>query len=185
MYSSDVRRAALARLDSGESVSEVSRATGLSRSTLTGWVAQNPDIATRADCPRCTTAHLDHKAYPAVLGYYLGDVSSHVVVVVAPGTRVVQAYWTHWPCLFPQRGSGRKPQRVLGMQEWQWELVERHPAAFLRGLFHSDGSRSNNWATRQVAGSQKRYDYPRWEFSNRSEEILEWCAAALDLAQIG
>lgn len=107
-----------------------------------------------------------------------------VFTVKAPGTIVVQAYWKHWECLFPQHGPGRKHERVLGMQPWQWQLIEAQPAAFLRGLFHSDGSRSNNWATRQVAGVTKRYDYPRWEFSNRSEEILGWCGEALDLVEI-
>ncbi len=29
--------------------------------------------------------------------------------VPAPGCVVVQAYWNHWPCLFPQHGPGRKP----------------------------------------------------------------------------
>ena len=45
----------------------------------------------------------------------------------------------------------------------------------LRGLFHSDGSRTNNWATRNVAGERKRYDYPRWEFVNRSDDIFDIC----------
>ena len=34
-----------------------------------------------------------------------------------------------------------------------------HPGPFLRGLFHSDGCRVNNWTTRVVAGEMKRYDY--------------------------
>jgi len=70
------------------------------------------------------------------------------------------------------------------MQDWQWDVVERHPADFLRGLFHSDGARVHNWATRGVAGERKRYDYPRWQFVNTSAEILGWCGQALDLAGI-
>ncbi|MFZ2503969.1 MAG: hypothetical protein WAW88_14995 [Nocardioides sp.] len=75
------------------------------------------------------------------------------------------------------------------MAPWQWEIVEEFPAAFLRGLFHSDGSRSNNHVTRRrtdAAGAtvSVRYDYPRWEFSNRSAEILGWCGDALDLAEV-
>jgi hypothetical protein len=35
-----------------------------------------------------------------------------------------------------------------------------------------------------VAGVPKRYEYPRWEFVNRSEDILGLCAAALDQAGI-
>lgn len=101
-----------------------------------------------------------------------------------PGCIVVTVGWNHWPCLFPQHGPGRKHERTLGMAHWQWDLVEKHPADFLRGLFHSDGSRSRNWASREVRGEVKRYEYPRWEFSNRSEEILTWCGQALDLAGV-
>jgi hypothetical protein len=70
------------------------------------------------------------------------------------------------------------------MQVWQWEVVAQHPAEFLRGLFHSDGARVRNWATRVVAGERKRYDYPRWQFVNMSAEILAWCGEALDLVAV-
>jgi hypothetical protein len=62
-------------------------------------------------------------------------------------------------CLFPQHGPGRKHERVLEMADWQRAIVERHPADFLRGLFHSDGCRVNNWATREVRGEKKRRSY--------------------------
>jgi len=70
------------------------------------------------------------------------------------------------------------------MEPWQWRAVENHPADFLRGLFHSDGSLVKNWATRVVAGEKKRYEYPRWQFVNASEEILGWCGDALDLVSV-
>ena len=101
-----------------------------------------------------------------------------------PGCVITTVGWKHWPCLFPQHGPGRKHERALGMAAWQWEVVERHPAAFLRGLFHSDGCRANNWTTRVVAGERKRYDYPRWQFTNNSAEIRGWCADALTLVGI-
>jgi hypothetical protein len=104
--------------------------------------------------------------------------------VPAPGVVVVQSGWKHWPCLFPQHGPGRKHERRLGMAAWQWTLVERHPGDFLRGLFHSDGCRANNWTQRLVAGQLKRYDYPRWQFTNCSAEIRGWCCDALDLLDI-
>jgi hypothetical protein len=95
---------------------------------------------------------------------------SRVFHVAAPGAVVVQSHWKHWPCLFPQHGPGRKHERPIVLEPWQREIVEAHPDDFLRGLFHSDGSRTANWATRTVAGVRKRYDYPRWEFVNHSEE---------------
>lgn len=88
--------------------------------------------------------------------------------------------WKHWPCLFPQHGPGRKHERLIALEPWQQRIVEDHPADLLRGLFHSDGSRTNNWATRMVAGERKRYDYPRWEFVNRSDDIIDICTQALD-----
>lgn len=93
-------------------------------------------------------------------------------------------HWKHWPCLFPQHGPGRKHERAIVLQEWQTEVVEAFPADFLHGLFHSDGCRVNNWATRVVGGKKKRYDYPRWQFVNASEDILGLCTWALDLAEV-
>jgi hypothetical protein len=58
--------------------------------------------------------------------------------------------------------------------------VARHPGRFLRGLFHSDGCRISNWTRRRVAGEWKRYEYPRYVFTNKSQDILGLCAAALD-----
>lgn len=101
-----------------------------------------------------------------------------------PGCVVTTVSWKHWPCLFPQHGPGRKHERPIVLEPWQEALVGRHPADFLRGLFHSDGARVNNWATRVVAGERKRYDYARWMFVNSSDDIIDLCTAALDLVGI-
>lgn len=102
----------------------------------------------------------------------------------APGCVITTVSWKHWPCLFPQHGPGRKHERVLGMQPWQWTIVEAHPADFLRGLFHSDGSLSQNTVHKDPLGGRKAYLYPRWQFSNASEEILGWCGGTLDLVGV-
>jgi hypothetical protein len=104
--------------------------------------------------------------------------------VAAPSVVVVQSYWKHWPCLFPQHGPGRKHERRLELADWQRTIIEDHPADFLRGLFHSDGCRVANWATRDVAGEKKRYEYLRWQFTNESADIMRWCGEALDLVGI-
>jgi hypothetical protein len=127
--------------------------------------------------------------YPSIIddvSHCVAAVRPHgrVYHVVAPGCVVVQAGWQHWPCLFPQHGVGRKHERSIALEDWQRDLVRAHPTAFLRGLFHSDGSRSRNWTHRLVAGEMKRYDYPRWQFTNVSTDIRELCCWALDLVDI-
>ncbi len=215
MYEEPARDAALALLES-ETISEVSRQTGISRSTLRSWLTAPRHVS---GCPRCGQTDLAASAYSALLGFYLGDgcVSHHarhwtlriscdgaypgVILdvegvmrsvrpdgrtsrVQAPGVIVVHATWKHWPCLFPQHGPGRKHERPIVLEDWQRRIVEAHPGPFLRGLFHSDGSRVRNWATRTVRGETRRYDYPRWQFTNVSADIQGLCCWALDLVEI-
>ncbi|HZJ04185.1 MAG TPA: transcriptional regulator [Nocardioidaceae bacterium] len=103
---------------------------------------------------------------------------------IMPGCLNTTVSWKHWPCLFPQHGPGRKHERKLTLEPWQREIIQLHPADFLRGLFHSDGCRFNNWATRTVAGEKKRYEYGRWMFTNNSMDIQDWCKESLDLLEI-
>lgn len=81
-------------------------------------------------------------------------------------------------------GPGRKHERSIVLEDWQRDIVATHPGPFLRGLFHSDGCRAKNWTQKIVAGETKRYDYPRWQFTNRSQDIRELCRWALDLAEV-
>lgn len=96
------------------------------------------------------------------------------------GCVAVQSTGTHWPCLFPQHGPGKKHQRRIVLADWQRQIVQEHPGDFLRGLFHSDGTRFANRVT--VRG--KEYVYPRYMFSNRSADIMGLCQWALDLLGI-
>lgn len=127
--------------------------------------------------------------YPAIM-----DDVEQLIERVRPRARVcrvakagctdVQSNWKHWPCLFPQHGPGRKHERPIVLEDWQRSIVELHPGPFLRGLFHSDGCRAANWTAKDVAGERKRYDYPRWMFTNNSDEIRHLCTWALDLVGI-
>jgi hypothetical protein len=100
------------------------------------------------------------------------------------GAVVTTVSWKHWPCLIPQHGPGRKHDRPIVLEDWQRAIVEVPPGPFLRGLFHSDGCRAGNWTRKLVAGEMKRYDHPRWQFTNSSADIRELCCWALDLAVI-
>jgi hypothetical protein len=100
--------------------------------------------------------------------------------VQAVGYTSVVSYWKHWPCLFPQHGSGPKHLRPIELAEWQREIVAQYPDLFLRGLFNSDGCRVANWAVRTVGGVRKRYDHPRYMISNESWWL--WRVAAESVA---
>jgi hypothetical protein len=93
-----------------------------------------------------------------------------------PGCISVRSHWLHWPCLIPQHGSGKKHDRTIKLAGWQQEIVAAHSGRFVRGLFHSDGSRFNN----RVERNGKTYAYPRYMFVNESGDIMRLCQKALD-----
>ncbi|AEW93507.1 MULTISPECIES: hypothetical protein [Streptomycetaceae] len=96
------------------------------------------------------------------------------------GCRNVKVYSTHLWCLFPQHGPGRKHEREITLERWQQDIVDSHPWEFIRGLVHSDGCRVTNWTVRDVGGERRRYEYPRYLFTNKSTDILRLYADTLD-----
>ncbi len=62
------------------------------------------------------------------------------------------------------------------LSAWQCSIVNRFPAPLLRGLVHADGFRVLN----KVNGRE----YPRYEFSNASSDILSLFARACDLLDV-
>jgi hypothetical protein len=92
---------------------------------------------------------------------------ARIGVVPAVGCVAISGYWNHWPCVFPQHGPGMKHQRQIRLMSWQIQIVDRYPKQLIRGLIHSDGCRVMN----RVRGG--RYAYPRYFFSNTSEDILQ------------
>jgi hypothetical protein len=114
--------------------------------------------------------------YPAIIDECAAAMSAvlpnKVGRVAAPGCAQVNSYSTHWPCLFPQHAAGLKHRRPIVLEPWQHRIaVEGHPKLLLRGLIKSDGWRGTN-----RIGS--RYAYPRYMFSNRSEDIRDLFAEA-------
>lgn len=89
---------------------------------------------------------------------------------------VVTSWGRCWLCRFPQHGPGRKHQRAIRLTSWQQRLADRHAEALIRGLIHSDGWRGTN----RVVVKGKAYAYPRYQFSNRSDDIRGIFTAACD-----
>lgn len=98
-----------------------------------------------------------------------------------PGHVEISAFWKHWPCLFPQHGAGRKHERRIILEPWQQSIVTDHPEQLIRGLIQSDGCRFINPITHtRPGGDLKRYEYPRYVFTNHSGDIQRIFTDALD-----
>jgi hypothetical protein len=122
-------------------------------------------------------------AYPAIM-----DETAEAIRSVVPGGTVgrvprigcteVANYWRHWPCVLPHGEGGVKHERLIMLEPWQSAIaLHREPQRFLRGLIHSDGWRGIN-RVRGANGS--RYEYPRYQFSNRSVDIRRLFCEACD-----
>jgi hypothetical protein len=69
-----------------------------------------------------------------------------------------------------------KHLRHIELADWQQSIVSEHAKGFVRGLLHSDGCRFMNPVTTHTV----RYEYPRYMFSNASEDTLSLFAHACD-----
>ncbi|WP_037668706.1 helix-turn-helix domain-containing protein [Streptomyces griseus] len=92
----------------------------------------------------------------------------------------VKSFTKHWTCVFPQHGPGKKHERRIALEPWQQVITDADPWEFIRGLIHSDGCRLTNWTTRMVRGERKRYEYPRYFFTNVSDDIRSLYTDTLD-----
>jgi hypothetical protein len=118
-------------------------------------------------------------AYPALIdeswaAIVLTSLNGTVSRVTPRAQRCVrlQSAWKGWTAAFPQHGPGRKHTRRIELESWQQAIVDEHPREFLRGLLHSDGCRTvNRFKTKLPSGRVAEYAYPRWFFSNRSDDI--------------
>jgi hypothetical protein len=77
----------------------------------------------------------------------------------------LSAYFSHWSCLFPQHGAGKKHDRRIVLEPWQQRIVRAAPWAFLRGCIRSDGCVFIN--------RTGKYAYESYDFFNKSRDILE------------
>lgn len=132
----------------------------------------------------------DERAYSYLLGLYLGDgcISTHPR---GTGHYLRIACADAWPGLIelcrdaiktvqPAAGVNLKHERPIVLAPWQQAIVDAHPWEFVRGLVHFDGCRITDWTTRIVAGERRRYEYPRYFFSNKSDDIRKLFTDTLD-----
>jgi hypothetical protein len=119
---------------------------------------------------------------------YPGLITEAGQAMLACGARVVghqhrdgrddvRSSWMHWPCLLPQHGAGKKHERAIRLTDWQQQVVGAWPGRLLRGLFHSDGCRTDN----RIVRGGRTYSYPRYLFVNESADIMGICQEALDV----
>lgn len=111
---------------------------------------------------------------------------AHVYVIPRVGCVEIAATWSHWPHLFPQHGAGMKYKRRILLQPWQSQMVDAAPQFFVQGLIQSDGSRFMNVVSNRRSSPPRRYAYPRYYFTNASDDIRKLFTDACDrLACIG
>jgi Homeodomain-like domain-containing protein len=121
-------------------------------------------------------------AYPAIIEECCAAIARvrgrrpHVHEHAEKRMASILSYWHPWPCLLPQHGPGRKHSRRIALVDWQKEIVAAQTGAFLRGLIHSDGWRGLN----RVRVKGRDYAYPRYQFSNRSDDIRRLFTDACD-----
>jgi hypothetical protein len=106
--------------------------------------------------------------------------ASSVFSVSRLGCTDIKSTSKHRVCLFPQHGPGRKHERTIELEPWPQEIVNNHPGDFARGLFHSGGYRGINRVRRPLQGGDRWYEYPRYLFVNKSDDIHRVCGEALD-----
>ncbi|MEU6216055.1 helix-turn-helix domain-containing protein [Streptomyces sp. NPDC047022] len=144
-----------------------------------GHVIQNRAMRSPSLSITCTEAHpgLVNECESAMRRVF---PDNSVCRVRRKGCWEVKLYSRHMWCLFPQHGSGKKHERRIVLEPWQQAIIDAHRWEFIRGLMHSDGCRITNWTEKTVAGVRKRYEYPRYLFSNKSDDIRKLLTDTLD-----
>lgn len=87
----------------------------------------------------------------------------HILYKTTVRAAVISAYSNDWPEIFPQHGIGEKHSRSIQLEEWQQSIVDEYPLEFFKGLYHSDGSRTNV--------SHRRRRYAIYQFAQKSVDI--------------
>src|ERR1700736_4922424 len=111
MYSSDVRRNAVALMERGISLRSISMSTGISRATLHDWREHPVSANPRAVCPRCALSPMlpePQADYAYLLGLYLGDGC-----ISLAGTRDKRVWKLRIACADAWPGLRRECERAM------------------------------------------------------------------------
>ncbi|WP_086771300.1 helix-turn-helix domain-containing protein [Streptomyces bobili] len=135
-----------------------------------GHIVQNRVMRVPSLSISCADAHpgLMDECEQAMRSVFPGN---SVCRVRRKGCHEVKLYSKHLWCLFPQHGPGKKHERPITLEPWQQTIVDAQSWDFVRGLIHSDGCRTTNWTEKTIGGERKRYEYPRYFFTNVSDDI--------------
>lgn len=144
-----------------------------------GHIIQNRAMRAPSLSVSCADAHpgLMDECEQAIRAVFPGN---SVCRVRRKGCHEVKLSSRHLWCLFPQHGPGKKHDRRITLEPWQQAIVDAHPWEFIRGLIHSDGCRITNWTEKTVGAERKRYEYPRYFFTNLSDDIRQLYTDTLD-----
>ena len=184
----------------------IARLTQLPRGTVRDWRASKrwqsrspiPGIsrhwAPGSGCPECGGPRHDLGALPDtyayLLGMYLGDgclskqrrgVMRLRIALDERYPGIIRECFSAMQDLLPENTPHvQKLHRRIALTDWQEAIVNSRPDLLLRGLIHSDGCRSLNI----IHHPKKTYSYPRYQFSNRSDDIRGIFCDACDLLGI-
>lgn len=78
--------------------------------------------------------------------------------------------------IFPQSGKGPKHDRKMVLMDWQETIIQEYPEKFIRGCIQSDGC-----IYHQKVGN---YAYKRYNFINKSEDVIDFFLRALNFKGI-
>lgn len=81
----------------------------------------------------------------------------------------------------PATRPGPKSARTIVLAPWQREIAQTHPERLLRGLIESDGCRDLNWVNVKSKDGLRRESYPRYSFTQKSDDIRDIFCWVCDL----
>lgn len=107
--------------------------------------------------------------YPNIINQVINSITilvpnNSVHTVQKVGCIEIACYSNDWTEMFPQHGEGVKHKRDIVLEDWQQKIVDEHLIEFVRGLLHSDGSRT-------VPVYKGKKLSPRYYFTNYSDDI--------------